>query len=40
MVDWIYNPSTWEIEARTEVPGLEAPLGFMKSLKKKTYKKF
>lgn len=40
MVDWICNPSIWEVEARTEVPGLEAPgleapLGFMKSWKGK-----
>lgn len=35
MVDWICNPSTWEIEARAEVPGLEAPLGFYEILKKK-----
>lgn len=35
MVDWICNPSIWEIEARTEVSGLEAPLGFMKSWKGK-----
>lgn len=38
MVDWICNPSIWEIEARTEVPGLEAPLGFMKSWKGKKKK--